>query len=329
MSARKRKSVDVSAEARAKVFAALWKDAEYLRLQEKKDAALREWNREDAARLAVAPAFRAAQDERARLADDRAKRAQHACYAYEEEALKKAGLAYNARYTKNPKPKHLRVCARKLKNVKRAKRVRARRRASKRNPSKAMTFGVVPDVNEIRAAMPKRTRATKRNPSKAMAKLFLWKLDQAIGTWKLQREVTEETGAEWLRLFQKDEPSERFIIAAKKPVTQAEKELRRQVRTARTKRRTRKNPRVTLTYGHVPSFAQIKKAVGSEPFTMRLNDRDARTVERVGFEGGDRLDAHGVYELVELLSEEYERAGDDEAGDLASSILAVLGIEWV
>jgi hypothetical protein len=45
----------------------------------------------------------------------------------------------------------------------------------------------------------------------------LWKLNKATGHWEHQRDVLEETAAQWLAVFQKSEPAETFVIAEKKP----------------------------------------------------------------------------------------------------------------
>lgn len=61
--------------------------------------------------------------------------------------------------------------------------------------------------------------------------LSLWRLDTRVGTWKHERKVTEETAASWLLIFQRDAPQETFAVAYKKPVTDVEKQLRRQARS--------------------------------------------------------------------------------------------------
>jgi hypothetical protein len=61
-------------------------------------------------------------------------------------------------------------------------------------------------------------------------KLGLWRLDETVGTWRHERAVTEATAAEWLKVFQRDAPSQTFVVACKKPVTDVEKQLRKLAR---------------------------------------------------------------------------------------------------
>jgi hypothetical protein len=61
-------------------------------------------------------------------------------------------------------------------------------------------------------------------------KLSLWRLDSTVGTWRHERNVTKETATSWLQVFQRDAPAQTFVIACKKPVTDAEKQLRKLAR---------------------------------------------------------------------------------------------------
>lgn len=70
----------------------------------------------------------------------------------------------------------------------------------------------------------------------AKCTLSLWRLDTRVGTWKHERNVTEETAAPWLKVFQRDAPSETFVVACKKPVTDAEKQLRKMARERKRRR---------------------------------------------------------------------------------------------
>ena len=45
----------------------------------------------------------------------------------------------------------------------------------------------------------------------------LWKYNKTTGLWNYVRSVTEDTKDQWLNIFQKDEPSEYFKIATRKP----------------------------------------------------------------------------------------------------------------
>lgn len=67
-------------------------------------------------------------------------------------------------------------------------------------------------------------------------KLSLWRLDTRVGTWKHERNVTTETATSWLQVFQRDAPQETFVVACKKPVTDVEKQLKRQARARNARR---------------------------------------------------------------------------------------------
>jgi len=66
--------------------------------------------------------------------------------------------------------------------------------------------------------------------------LSLWRLDSRAGTWRHERAVTEETAAAWLQRFQADAPLETFVVACKRPVTDVEKQLRKQARERKRRR---------------------------------------------------------------------------------------------
>ena len=70
----------------------------------------------------------------------------------------------------------------------------------------------------------------------AECKLSLWRLDTVVGTWKHERNVTNETAASWLQVFQRDAPKETFVVACKKPTTAAEKQLRKMAREQKRRR---------------------------------------------------------------------------------------------
>jgi hypothetical protein len=58
--------------------------------------------------------------------------------------------------------------------------------------------------------------------------LSLWRLNPLRGTWDHERHVTSETAGQWLQVFQKGDPASQFVVAAKKPTTEAERFLRAQ-----------------------------------------------------------------------------------------------------
>lgn len=45
----------------------------------------------------------------------------------------------------------------------------------------------------------------------------LWKYNKTTGYWKHQRTVSHDTKADWLKVFQKDEPNEHFHVSKHKP----------------------------------------------------------------------------------------------------------------
>ena len=48
--------------------------------------------------------------------------------------------------------------------------------------------------------------------------ILIWKLNRRTGLWVSQRNCTAETAAQWLAIFQKDEPEETFIAAKRRPM---------------------------------------------------------------------------------------------------------------
>jgi hypothetical protein len=94
---RKKKHVETEFErqqasdkkTREEVFAKLWADKKYQRIQAFKDAALRAWNIADAYKNRTSGGL-----EKAAKADARVKRALSRMYAAERVALEKAGLSY-------------------------------------------------------------------------------------------------------------------------------------------------------------------------------------------------------------------------------------------
>jgi hypothetical protein len=85
-----RKKREREKRARAEVFKQLWLDPEYIRLQEHKDKVIHQWNRIDAFKHSARPG-------ELENAERAVKRATHNLQQYEDEALKKAGVAYEAR----------------------------------------------------------------------------------------------------------------------------------------------------------------------------------------------------------------------------------------
>lgn len=89
----------------------------------------------------------------------------------------------------------------------------------------------------------------------------------------------------------------------------------------------------SLTYGVLPSRALFGADFRSEcpdGFRVSLGSTDTRTLDRSGATGepiGVWSEAT-TWNAVTCLRDLWER-GDDAAGDLASTILQVLGFEWI
>lgn len=45
----------------------------------------------------------------------------------------------------------------------------------------------------------------------------IWKYNKRSGLWDFQRDVTDESELEWLKIFRADEPNEIFKVASRKP----------------------------------------------------------------------------------------------------------------
>ncbi len=90
-------------------------------------------------------------------------------------------------------------------------------------------------------------------------------------------------------------------------------------------------PRNAYTYGVLPPFEVFDEYfyehVGDGEFRIRLSSSDARAAQGTII-ADDAYDSHELYKGVKQLTKKWER-GDDAAGDLASSILSVLGFEWI
>ena len=45
----------------------------------------------------------------------------------------------------------------------------------------------------------------------------LWKYKKITGLWNVVRSVTVDSAGEWLKVWQKDEPKETFVVSTRKP----------------------------------------------------------------------------------------------------------------
>ena len=105
----------------------------------------------------------------------------------------------------------------------------------------------------------------------------------------------------------------------------------------------------TLNYGELPTPTEIVSACGGESYPMELTGKDieiAVTVINQGIDShleavffnrfeaeyshklGLSIDKRSMHTFLRRLIEMWE-SGNDEAGDLASSILYTLNFEWV
>lgn len=98
------------------------------------------------------------------------------------------------------------------------------------------------------------------------------------------------------------------------------------------------NTLTTMTYGVLPSralfdAAYVQEGCEADGFKAVLIAHDARTLARSGatVDAGDFRRGLADFQLwgaLTALVSLWEK-GDDGAGDLASSILTVLGFEWI
>lgn len=89
----------------------------------------------------------------------------------------------------------------------------------------------------------------------------------------------------------------------------------------------------SLTYGTIPSkdefYEAFDRKVEGLRYPIKLSSSDARATEDVPGFGDDEYTASELYRAVENLTKAWSDMGNDEAGDIASSILFTLGFEWV
>lgn len=94
----------------------------------------------------------------------------------------------------------------------------------------------------------------------------------------------------------------------------------------------RRNPMKSVSYGtYVPTAVFIRKALAAEgrtkyPYTLRGGDD--RTAERARIPSSGSFTPLQLHTILVKLKRRFDK-GDDEAGDLASSICYTLGVEWV
>lgn len=92
------------------------------------------------------------------------------------------------------------------------------------------------------------------------------------------------------------------------------------------------NPK-SMTYGNIPSFNDFKnnfkKEMGNNKYPYELKGTDVQTARKVGIPTKGQFDEKQLYNIIKKLSDLWDVNGDDNAGDLASSILSTLDFEWI
>lgn len=88
----------------------------------------------------------------------------------------------------------------------------------------------------------------------------------------------------------------------------------------------------SYNYGTVPPFSvfdkAFKKSVTGDRYDIRLSASDFKAAENTSIDSG-RFTSQELYKGVKELVREWETGENETAGDLASSILYTLGIEWI
>ena len=91
--------------------------------------------------------------------------------------------------------------------------------------------------------------------------------------------------------------------------------------------------RQVISYGIMPTRGTFDAAFDREcpegNYTYDMKGTDARTMERVGLDSAGVVNCEELYKIVRMLTNAYANYTDDAAGELASSFLATLGIEWI
>ena len=64
-----------------------------------------------------------------------------------------------------------------------------------------------------------------RNSVEILMKLYSYRWSVAYGNhWKIEREVSDDTANDWLKVFQRDEPAVDFVVSKRKPRVPANKD---------------------------------------------------------------------------------------------------------
>lgn len=88
----------------------------------------------------------------------------------------------------------------------------------------------------------------------------------------------------------------------------------------------------SMTYGKIPPFKMFKKnfdkEVDGDTYNYNLKGSDLKIAKRVKIPASGDFTAKELYSIIIDLSQSWDD-GFDDAGDLASSILSTLNIEWI
>jgi len=87
----------------------------------------------------------------------------------------------------------------------------------------------------------------------------------------------------------------------------------------------------SMNYGEIPPFDKFSRNFRKEAgalYNYELKGSDARTASKAGIPvSGDFTDKE-LYSIIQKLMDRWNK-GDDNAGDLASSIMYTLSYEWI
>lgn len=94
---------------------------------------------------------------------------------------------------------------------------------------------------------------------------------------------------------------------------------------------------MTMTFGQLPNFdafellfdAATADSGGVFAYNFTPSQTDTETASRYGISPEGEVGARRLYSFVQGLVSGWEEDSDEEAGALASSLVSVLGIEWV
>ena len=88
----------------------------------------------------------------------------------------------------------------------------------------------------------------------------------------------------------------------------------------------------TLTYGEVPVLGTLEarfEEEGIESFSFTLRGSDADTADDLNLDTDGAADVFEFHSMIETLATAWSVEGNERAGDLASSFLQAVGLEWI